>query len=279
MTPSTPALPFLTPRRPPGASPLDLAGWLGVDPDYPAQMALRDRLVAEPPESLGAMLPGAEGAVREITDTVLDWLARDGRWQTGATAIRRPDGVSVPRDGEALPLLGRLVQEDILLLAPGEPEYRLVAGVLCFPSRWHLADKLGRPLTAIHGPVPGYAGDLAARVNRLFAALRPETPLVRWNWLVHPTDTLRQALREGERSPLPDGRAGWFLRTERQGLRRLPQSGAVAFTIKTTVTPVATLTAPQRQALGAALAGWGADEIAYRGGEAVWRGALAAVAG
>src|SRR5260370_3650971 len=72
-----------------------------------------------------------------------------------------------------LDLAGRLVQEDLcLLLSDGGP-YRLVAASLCSPARWRLADKIGRPLGAIHDPVPGYGAKLAAPVDRFFALLKP----------------------------------------------------------------------------------------------------------
>ena len=277
-----PYAPFLDPRtaRPPGLSPLDPAAWLCVDADYAAQVAERDALFAgDDAADLTGALPEGADALAEFSALLLDWLTRDPRWTVTPDSFRRPDGVSVPRSLPPLALTGRLIQEDVLLLAPAEPEYRLVAGVLCFPSRWRLADKLGRPLTAIHGPVPGYADHLSARVNRVFAAIRPEAPLVRINWLVHPTDILRQPLAEGANAPAEWHTGRWCLRTERQTLRRLPRTCAVVFTVKTTLTPVGELSPEQRTALHAALSRWSADEIAYRGGEGVWRAALAAVAG
>lgn len=275
-----PYAPFLDPRtaRPPGLSPLDPGAWLCVDADYAAQMAERDRLFAGPEApDLAAALPEAAEALGEAVETVLGHLARDGRWTVGPDAVRRPDGAGVARTLPPLALIGRLIQEDLLLLAPGNAEYHLVAGVLCFPSRWRLADKLGRPLTAVHGPVPGYAQALAPRVNRVFDALHQERPLVRVNWLVHPSDILRQPLAEGAAAPPAWNTGRWCLRTERQTLRRLPRTGCVVFTVKTTLTPVGALSPEQRTALHVALSGWSAAEIAYRGGEAVWRGALAAV--
>jgi hypothetical protein len=47
-------------------------------------------------------------------------------------------------------------------------EHVLTAAVLCFPASWHLADKIGRPLTTIHVPVKVYDETLARRVQRLF---------------------------------------------------------------------------------------------------------------
>ena len=67
-----------------------------------------------------------------------------------------------------LDLAGRLVQEDLCLMAPSSGTYRLIAASLCFPSRWRLADKLGQPMMAIHQPVPGFNDKLARPVDRFF---------------------------------------------------------------------------------------------------------------
>ena len=58
------------------------------------------------------------------------------------------------------------MQEDLCLMQRGAAGYRLVA-VVCFPAHWRLADKLGRPLEAIHEPVPGFGERLAPTVDRI----------------------------------------------------------------------------------------------------------------
>ncbi len=283
MTDGAPYAPFLDPRlaRPPGLSPLDPADWLCVDPDYAAQMAERDRLLAARPEETMAALPEAAAPLAEFRTALLAALAARPEWRAEPGAIRRPDGAAVPLSLETLPLAGRLCQEDFLLMAPpaaAEDEYRLVAGVLCFPSRWLLAEKLGRPMTRIHAPVPYYAETLAKRVNRVFHGLAAERPMVRCNWLAHATDRLDLPQREGEKISTGEVGNAWFLRTERQTLRRLPKTRVVVFGVKTTVTPFEALTPEQRDGLRAALSEWSADEIAYRGGPAPWQGAIDALA-
>ena len=54
-----------------------------------------------------------------------------------------------------------------------EAGLRLIAAVLCFPSRWRLADKMDRLMGAIHGPVPFYADRLARPVDRFMRLLKP----------------------------------------------------------------------------------------------------------
>ena len=281
MSAGAPYAPFLEPRtaRPPGLSPLDPAEWLAFDPDYPQQMTQRDRLIAEQPDLVLAATEDAGEALEELRETVLTALATRLEWRVGADAVRRPDRESVPLDLPTVPLIGRLLQEDMLLMAPGDPEYRLIGGVLCFPSRWSFAEKLGRPLTEIHRIVPGYADELAARVNRVFHAVAPERPLIRVNWAVHPTPALHQPKVKTMGAPAVPVSGRFWLRTERQTLRRLPRTRAVAFGIKLTVTPLQALTPLQRAGLGVALRGLSSDEIAYRGGAELHAAALDALEG
>lgn len=143
----------------------------------------------------------------------------------------------------------RLVQEDLCLMVPrpsatdGVVRHHLDAAVLCFPSHWRLRDKAGGSAAAIHGPVPTYADDLADRVDRYLARLRPDVIGVRRNWSIHDSPALHAPVPP---SPPPDldpataGDALW-LRSERQTLRALPRSGAVLFTIRVQQTPFSAL--------------------------------------
>jgi dimethylamine monooxygenase subunit A len=240
-----PYAPFMDPRtaRPPGLSPLDMNDWTVRHADFEAQMAYRRRLLAEKPDMVLAALNEGEDPAEELLEMLLAHLGQH-------RSLTREERFC------QLTAMGRLVVEDFCLLTrdEGSGEYRLVAAVLCFPSRWLLSEKLGRPMTAIHEPVPGYARDLAKRVNRVLDALRPERPLVRVNWLVHATPELFQPQGEADRSaeaPAPGARR--YLRTERQTLVRLPRTGAIAFGIKTSITPVDRLPPPVARGLSDAL--------------------------
>lgn len=256
-----PYTPFMDPRasRPPGLSPLDMHEWTVRHADFEGQMAERRRLLAEHPDIvLGALANGEEPAL-ELLEMLLAHLGE-------------PRPLTLVERFCALTAIGRLVAEDFCMLVPDEAsgEYRLAAAVLCFPSRWLLSEKLGRPLTPIHTPVPDYADSLARRVNRVFDALRPERPLVRVNWSVHPTPELflpqSESHKSGDVAPDPDAR--FYLRTERQTLVRLPRTGAVAFGIKTSLTPVERLEPPVAAGLARALRGLGEGMVAYKGGRA-----------
>lgn len=236
-------------RRLPGIQPLDMSDWLVRDEVFAAQMALRDRLIA----ARRADVFGASeiAPAQELLNTVLAHLGPG--YQINRSGVIRPDGIEVAFDSDhPLVVAARLVQEDLCLLEQpqGRDEHVLTGAVLCFPASWTLAEKLGRPLTTIHDPVPGYAGDLAARVQRLFDALHPDRPLWRANALLYDDPTLYQPRRHADRRARPEGQPP-FLRSERQSLLRLPETRAVVFSIHTWVVAWETLTSDQRAGLAA----------------------------
>lgn len=248
-----PFAPWTDPRtaRLPGILPVEGDDWLRVDDAFAPQMAERDRLLTERPDRVVAMLASSRPAAEELFNLVLDDLGRKPGYRLGADRVQRPDGVVVPLDrANPMPTLGRLVQEDLCLLERQGSEYVLTAAVLCFPASWWLQEKIGRSLLGIHGPVASYDADLARRVQRLFDAIRPEQPLWRANALVYRDPTLHQPRREAD--PRSDRYGGSFVRSERQVLRRLPQTGAVVFSIHTYVVRIETLDPQQRASLAEA---------------------------
>ncbi len=249
-----PHLPWIDPRtrRLPGILPVEGRDWLRLDEAYAPQMALRDRLIAQRPEAVHALLPEARPAADELYRAVLDWLPGETGFTLKPDSVTRPDGLTLPLDPEnPLLTLGRLVQEDLCLMQKTGEEYHLTGGTLCFPASWTLAQKLGRPLTGIHHTVPVYDADIARRVARLFDAIRPEQPLWRMNYLTYDDFVLHQPRREGERRPRPTDHG--FIRSERQCLLRLPVTGAVVFTIHTYVVDASTVTPDALAALRAAV--------------------------
>ena len=149
-----------------------------------------------------------------------------------------PDGRRVTPDPDhALESCAALVQEDLCILVKEGDEHVLRAALLCFPASWRLAEKAGRALLAIHEPVHDYDLDLARRVQRLFDGVQPGRPLWRFNALWYDDPTLFQPRSASTpRPPTDRGRAGFF-RSERQSILRLPESGAVVFSIHTFVLP------------------------------------------
>jgi len=232
---------------------LDPADWIEIDATYPALMAERRRLLAENRDAVYAALPGSEDAGAELLGMLGDHLparfpglfARDG-----ARLANRATGEAWDLAGPAAPPLevaGRLVPEDLCLMLPGpDGAPVLAAAVLCFPNRWRLAEKIGRAMPAIHGPVALYPDKLQRPVDRFIGALSPERPVWRMNWSLNDDPALFQPVEVAHTDPRGDitaENAGerLFLRIERQTLRRLPATGAVLFTIRTYQRPIGLL--------------------------------------
>ena len=225
--------------RLPGIVPMSLDDWLEVDDAYAAQMAERARLMAS--AEVHALDERARPAAEELYDLILTRLPGLG-FRLGATEALRPDGVSVALDrGAPLLTLGQLVQEDLCLMEKRGDEHVLTGAILCFPASWLLAEKFLAPMTGIHAPVAVYDETLARRVQRLFDAIRVDQPLYRMNALLYADPTLHQPQSQSYRRPREGERR--YLRSERQGLVKLPQTGAVVFSIHTHVVSASILSA------------------------------------
>ncbi len=254
-----------------GLKPLDPAEWIEVDDQLRAYLDEKDRVAQRAPDQVFAAEPDSFDAQREVLDLLAAHLpARfpDIYLPTGMAidivpAFRRVDLLSpLP------PLLGAasLVQEDLVIMQKGDGAWRLTAASLSFPSSWHLREKFGRPLHEIHAPVPEFGEGTrnAGMIERIFDNLRPEQPVIRWNWSIHDDDALFHP---------PAGRPydfghGAFLRLERQTLRKLPRTGAILFTIRIHLNPLEVFaTHPPELAaqLAGQLAAMDAAQLAYKG--------------
>ena len=91
---------------------------------------------------------------------------------------------------------------------------------------------------------------MARRVQRLFDAIRPGRPL--WRANAHFYDDPALFSPRSERDPrTPVRHPAPYVRSERQCLLRLPDSGAVLFSIHTYLVRQRDLTAEQARTLGA----------------------------
>ncbi len=228
----------VTATRPlPGVMSLDPSDWLHVDDAYAAQMSERERLLHTRRDEVVQYLNSAEPAMEELLSVVLDWLSEHGQgYRINAGHATRPDGVDVPIDREdPLGTLGRLVQEDLCVLQRQVDEHVLTAAVVCFPASWALKDKIGRPLSTIHTPVPSYDDNIARRVQRLFDGVRVGRPVWRFNVLNYADADLFQPVRRTQPGGGADRSKYPYQRTERQCVLRLPQTGACVFSIHTYV--------------------------------------------
>jgi hypothetical protein len=242
-----------------GLMPLSEPEWLEFDGDFATHLAEKRELLARRHGDVFAALPECEAAARELLALLARHLllhhprlfSRDGAMLTNAVTGEAWD-VEHPAL-HPLDLCGRLAQEDFCLLR----DRVLVGATLCAPARWRLADKIGRPLAAIHTPVAGYGAALAQPVDRFFDRLQPGRMVWRLNWGIGDSPARFQPVRPPPEAPVTAATAGerLWLRVERQTLRKLAESEAVVFTIRTHITRLdrAVVTASAAAGLSSAL--------------------------
>ncbi len=242
-----------------GIISLNLDEWLEPDEYYYRELLEKEALLANQNYEVFQSKKGSQLAQQEVLDLIIDYM------NTFHSELVRIDGDKIFIDGIKrnfsrkefaeipLNLAGRLVQEDLCLMAPGDTGYTLEAASLCFPSRWRLIDKIGKRMVDIHSPVPDYEDKLARPVDRFFDKLDINKPVWRVNWSLTDDPDLYQPIRKTSTDysrSINSKNAGdlIFLRCERQTLRRLPNTGWILFSIKTYVDKVSAL-AVQPEAL------------------------------
>ncbi|NQX96203.1 MAG: DUF3445 domain-containing protein, partial [Erythrobacter sp.] len=99
----------------------------------------------------------------------------------------------------------------------------------------------------LHTPIAGYEEQLATGVDRFMETLRAGQIYGRCNWFIAPTGERRwiaQGEPQAQFAHVTAENAGetLWVRSERQTLRRLPETGAILFTIGVYVAPLASLT-------------------------------------
>ena len=185
-----------------------------------------------------------------------------------------PDGiVQTPEAGSPIQELGRILgqagdlqdiaqsgHEDLCLLtrSPDEEQYRLIAAAVAWPTDWDPADKIGKPLRALHAPIAGYEEQLATPVDAFMDKLKPGVIYGRANWFIAPTSDKRWIAKASPAQAFAHVSADnagetLFVRSERQTLRKLPETGAILFTIGIYVEPLCNLTASNQAMLSAAM--------------------------
>lgn len=188
------------------------------------------------------------------------WLDREGTRYGAATLAAGPlieemsawtranvAGVVPPAGlSTAQPLegLGRALVPDFMLLARAGASFRLEAAMVCFPSSWEPAAKVGLELDAIHQVVPGLNASLGATIGQFLGKLRPGTAYERANWglAATPERNLHPALgRPRLGRPLDLDRI--WVRIEDQILGVLPETGAILFGIRLRIIPLGDLLA------------------------------------
>ena len=248
-----------------GVRPLDVNEWIEVDANLPAYLNEKAQHYRDDRHQVIVSEASSVEAQSEVLNLLSEHVCKrypDVYRKTGSGIDILNGQFHVLLDDKNLPPLAiaaKLVQEDLVLMSASPEGWRLVAASLCFPSAWNLLEKFGHPLHKVHGPVPGFGTGTrnASVIDRMFDNLRPEQPVMRWNWSLHEDGELHHPTsHSGSESRFGNGDIGGhvFLRVERQTLRKLTKSGDIVFTVRIYLDPLEVLeTMPDGDRLATAI--------------------------
>lgn len=240
---------------------LDPNDLICIEDTYLERINLRKKIFTEM-KTHGAHETGYE-ALKEAYTYIFDFLMKRYPMYFKLSADKKTiknsitnDEVPASPDGiEALQLLdyiNRNMEEDCLLLLknctePGfEDEYVLRVGISAFPAGFNPLEKINRPLTKIHDPVPGYQQKLQSSMNKFFTRISVNEYIVRNNWSIqthanlcaptgsHATKSEAVVLHPQYPEDLDFNKV--FFRVEKQCFTRLPKTKADIMFIRTYTT-------------------------------------------
>lgn len=209
-----------------GVKPLEVDRWFVRDADWEPTLAMKRALIADRRNEVVSFRDDCHDVAQEAAELVLTWAGKSTS-RTGVDALVDA-ALAVPDD---LTVLRSVAAGDVEQLP-------FVAGVVCSPSRWRLADKIGHDMLAVHKPVALYAEHIGAAVDTTLTRLSPDKPVWRSNWTLEDHPALFQPFAPGRQ--LVEHPSELWIRIERETLRRLPRTKGVLFTIRGFQEPLAT---------------------------------------
>ncbi len=214
-----------------GLRELDPANWIETGSDLVEQLKQRKELLNTKRSVVFQESSGYEDAALEYARALKDNL---GKFHSdyvvdGDQITHKPTGIFVNLlEDHPFVQLAQVIAEDLCLLSYENSSWNLVAGVVIFPSRWKLLEKIGKSIDVIHEPVPGYYGALQPLMVETFNKIKPERPVWRRNWSLHETKELHEPTYTPHKVEISD----YWWRTERQTLTKSKSNQFLLFTIR-----------------------------------------------
>ncbi|EMG48342.1 hypothetical protein SBY92_003252 [Candida maltosa Xu316] len=227
-------------------------------PDYPADKDTRSATIFSTPECVPAIIEFYEMVMQYMcdkyptcfqkeNDTIHNLITGKSYPTTGTDPIKLEEYLVENIEEDFIILLKDPTRED----EENGTEYFFKGGVFAFAAGFNPSDRFNKPLTFIHHPIPGYETKLKTSMNRFFNRLSPGSFITRSNFSMQ-THNKFYVDDANKGHNLPEGYVQEPLkyedldfenqvhyRSERQVLTKLPKSGAIVFTIRTYLLPLA----------------------------------------
>ena len=220
-----------------GLEPIEEAEWLEIDNLFDSEIELKKKLYESHYKEVHQELDLSFKSQQELLEVLKAHLKQ----------YYPSHKITATETSSPLKKASMMVQEDLVLMIPAEEKYFLGAASLCAPSNWSLKEKFNDSLVDLHKYVPSYQKKIGNRVNNIFNKLPNDRIFQRFNWSIYEDASLFQPVKNKslvERSKtITDKNAGdrLFIRVERQTIRRLPKTQAIAFTIRVHVDPLSSI--------------------------------------
>ncbi len=236
-----------------GLRPMRPEAWILVGAEHADMMQQKRERLDRHREFYYGSLPDSLPAQRELRQRVTAHLLADhpdSFERRGSWVLSRVTGQAIDLDddsNEPLLQLSYLIEEDFMLLDQAQGSIRIIAASNAYSSSGRLVAAVGHGMEWAHERVPQLTSELGPRIERVLGSIHANAPAERFNWQVTPLATvffphgdphaanaaaMHEVLAELRRDPARAGDLLW-MRVERQTLRRLPDSGAVAFSLHT----------------------------------------------
>ncbi|EJU05042.1 hypothetical protein DACRYDRAFT_47033, partial [Dacryopinax primogenitus] len=245
--------------------PMEIENWIEISSDYQWYLSEKKKVIQREGKKVLDSLPENDFACQELLETVLDWMPK--RYPTLFDRLLRTED-RISRDGifnkvtgerfdwkkgeapsgcDALTILSRLTECDFLM-ARERPDGHIyfTGGLVAFPGFYLLSEKIDKPMSVVHAPVPQFNDKLLMSVERRRRTLKrmlPSAPFERSSWEI--VDDLN--LYWHNIALLPKGGkvsvdpSDLYLRIDRQTFRKLPKSKGIIFGVHPLVRKLSTL--------------------------------------
>ncbi|KAK5172376.1 uncharacterized protein LTR77_004015 [Saxophila tyrrhenica] len=264
-----------------GLQKTDLERWIEIDKSYLQKYQIKKSLIHTHRDEVTCASPECKGPAHEALLLLVDVLTQrypsmfvkpNGHsiknLVTGDMWDLKPSSTNWEKY-HPLEVMGLLATDDFFILEndPTTGVTALKGGCVCFPGKricephlylsdsadnqltagWKIEERVGLSLWQIHaGKVPHYEQALSKSMDRFFLRMKSGNLTSRFNYAIDDSDDLFRRHSHHNLSNEHDAPLlkleDLHLRVERQVLQRLPESGALLFSIRTYVTPITEVT-------------------------------------
>jgi len=224
--------------------PLHVNNWIEIDKEYKWYLSEKARVIREQGKVVIDSLPENDDACTELLETLVDYLPK--RFPTlfkpifgipsspAIGIVNEVTGESFPdvrgiKGVDALLIVSRLVQDDFLMgMERPDGKVYLVGGLIVFPGSYLLSEKIGQPLSELHGQVPHF-NKMLMSVERTMKRFAPDRPFERASWFIaDDRELFWHNIISGTMSEGMHPR-DLFLRIDHQTFRKLPKTKGIMF--------------------------------------------------